>query len=139
MSFRGELAFLSNMYNCKVIIHGRTYPSAENAYQAYKSGFVCQKFETISPVSAKKLGRELTMRDDWEDIKLSAMDEILTAKFKNKSLLKKLLSTGQVILVEKNYWRDYYWGVCNGKGENHLGKILMGIRERNKPETGTVL
>lgn len=32
-------------------------------------------------------------------------------------------------IVEENSWRDTYWGVCKGVGENHLGKILMKIRD----------
>lgn len=43
-------------------------------------------------------------------------------------LKAKLLETGDAELVESNWWHDYFWGVCNGRGENHLGKILMKIR-----------
>ena len=31
-------------------------------------------------------------------------------------------------LIEGNTWNDTYWGVCNGRGQNHLGKILMKVR-----------
>lgn len=36
------------------------------------------------------------------------------------------------VVYKGNYWKDTYWGVCNGVGENHLGKLLMKIREKLK-------
>ncbi len=32
-------------------------------------------------------------------------------------------------IVERNTWNDTFWGVCKGKGENHLGILLMEIRD----------
>lgn len=29
---------------------------------------------------------------------------------------------------EGNTWGDKFWGVCDGEGENHLGKLLMEVR-----------
>lgn len=40
------------------------------------------------------------------------------------------MRTGESILIEKNTWGDTYFGVCNGVGENNLGKDLMSIRYR---------
>lgn len=54
-------------------------------------------------------------------------------KMSEPKLRSQLLSTGTAELVEGNWWNDRYWGVCNGRGENHLGKILMRIREELKP------
>jgi hypothetical protein len=42
--------------------------------------------------------------------------------------LALLLATGDMELIEDNDWDDTYWGVCNGAGENNLGKLLMKIR-----------
>jgi predicted NAD-dependent protein-ADP-ribosyltransferase YbiA (DUF1768 family) len=39
-----------------------------------------------------------------------------------------LKATGDEELVEGNWWNDTFWGVCNGVGENNLGKLLMKIR-----------
>jgi len=49
----------------------------------------------------------------------------------NSDLAARLLGTGQMPLVEGNNWGDMFWGVDvkSGKGENHLGRILMKIRE----------
>lgn len=34
-------------------------------------------------------------------------------------------------ITEGNYWNDKFWGVClkSNQGQNHLGKLLMNIRE----------
>ena len=40
-----------------------------------------------------------------------------------------LLATGEEYLVEGNTWGDKYWGVCGGIGLNHLGKLLMQVRD----------
>lgn len=51
---------------------------------------------------------------------------------KNSELGNKLEATGDSLLVEGNWWHDTFWGVCNGFGENNLGKLLMKIREELK-------
>ena len=57
------------------------------------------------------------------------MEKILRIKFRPKSYLAYLLTqTDPLYLCEGNTWKDTYWGVFNGVGENHLGKILMKIR-----------
>lgn len=73
------------------------------------------------------------LRRDWEEVKLDIMYELLKCKFdQNPSLKEKLINTGDRLLVEGNDWHDTYWGVCNGKGSNHLGKLLMKLREEYK-------
>ena len=82
-----------------------------------------------SPADVKRFGKKIPLRVDWKEVRLNVMREIVFLKFsQNQDLKKKLLATGNAILVEKNNWHDYFWGVCNGKGENHLGKILMTVR-----------
>lgn len=84
-----------------------------------------------NPKDAKKLGREVQLRSDWERVKLMYMYEICMCKFmQNPTLCKALLATGNCHLVEGNNWGDYFWGSVNGHGENHLGKILMDIRAK---------
>lgn len=73
------------------------------------------------------------MRSDWEDIKLQIMEDLLVQKFAYPELKEKLLQTGDQLLVEGNYWGDTFWGVDNKKGGlNHLGKLLMKIREQSQ-------
>lgn len=107
------------------------FPTVEHAYQAYKSTnqhdwVEISKLET--PGQAKKVGQLIKLRPNWNEIKLDTMEELLRMKFAIPELKTKLLETGDQKLVEGNYWGDVYWGVCRGKGENHLGKLLMKIR-----------
>ena len=131
--FFNEYSFLSNFYECTVEYNGLFYKSSEAAYQAQKCPFIANKFTNISASESKKLGKHVQIRYDWEDVKLSIMKEIVTNKFKqNPDLLEKLISTGNAELSEENYWGDKFWGTVDGVGENHLGKILMEIREELK-------
>ena len=73
------------------------------------------------------------MRTDWEQIKVGVMKDLVLQKFtKHKELKEKLLATGDAYLEETNTWNDIFWGVCKGKGQNHLGKILMEVRKEIK-------
>ena len=92
-----------------------------------------KNFLGLDPSSAKRKGRRVKLRDDWEEVKDQIMYEIVLNKFsQNEELRKKLIATGDEYLEEGNTWHDTYWGVCNGKGKNKLGKILMQVREELK-------
>ena len=91
-----------------------------------------------TPGLAKKMGRSVSLRPDWEDIKDDIMLEGLYRKFADDELADWLLDTGDEELVEGNWWGDRYWGVCNGVGQNKLGKLLMKVRSEIKKETGLV-
>lgn len=133
--FRGENYFLSNFYQAQVFYEGIAYDNSEAAFQASKSfnPKVRKTFQYNSGSTAKRRGKRVVLRPDWESVKLKIMREICYAKFtQNPELKQKLLQTGNCILVESNDWGDTYWGVCNGSGENHLGKILMDIRDELK-------
>lgn len=131
-SFRGEYRFLSNFWFVDVEFEGITYPSTEHAYVAAKT-LDEDKRRAISkvrtPGEVKRLGRSLALRPDWEDVKIDIMRELVTKKFKNSKLRSLLLATKDQQLIEGNTWGDTFWGVCRGKGSNHLGKILMQVRE----------
>ena len=129
--FADEYAFLSNFYEVPVTYNSLTFKSSEAAFQAQKCTERSKEFTALSASQAKRLGRHVNLRADWEDIKLQEMEKIVTAKFKqNPDLMQKLIFTGDEELIEGNTWHDTYWGVCKGIGENHLGKILMEIREK---------
>ena len=127
-SFRDEYFFLSNFYPVEIKLDGIVYPNAETAFQAQKTLDVEErrKFSMLkNPVQTKRLGRKVKLRDDWEEVKLEIMTEIVSQKFlQHPHLIEMLLQTGDEELVEGNKW-----GVCKGKSENHLGKILMKIRD----------
>lgn len=131
-SFREEYYFLSNFYHVDVEYDGIIYKNTEAAFQAQKVLDDNEKllFSDLYPHEAKKLGRRVKLRKDWNDVKDNYMYEICKAKFtQHDDLAEKLLETGDEELVEGNTWNDTYWGVCNGKGKNQLGKTLMRIRE----------
>lgn len=129
--FSGQYRWLSNFWLCPVVYDGRVYPSTENAYQAAKlvgkDRFV---FTSCSPGKAKRLGRELKNHTDWDNKKLGVMNAVLLQKFCHGSFLaEKLMNTIFMDIVEGNTWGDKFWGVCDGDGENNLGKLIMSIRE----------
>ena len=104
----------------------------EAAFQAQKES--CEKdkeqYTRMNPAQAKLVGRNCNLREDWEEIKEQTMYEIVKAKFtQNEALARLLLATGDAYLEEGNWWHDTTWGVCNGVGQNKLGKILMRVRE----------
>lgn len=43
----------------------------------------------------------------------------------------RLMDTGDEEIVEWNNWGDRYWGrdVSDGGGENHLGRLLIKLRD----------
>ena len=133
--FRGKYYFLSNFYETPVTWNGLTYLNNEAAFQSAKTFSDRECFTNLDPSSAKKLGRKVQLRSDWENVKDDVMYEICKAKFsQNTELKKRLLSTGNEQLEEGNTWGDKIWGTVNGIGENRLGKILMRIREELRNE-----
>lgn len=134
-NFRNEYFFLSNFYPAKIKYDGIKYLNNEAAFQAQKCIVATDKikFCSLNPSDAKRLGRRIILRNDWESVKISIMHNIVFEKFKqNPHLTKKLLDTGDVYFEEGNNWGDRIWGTVNGVGRNELGKILMEVREELK-------
>lgn len=136
--FYGEYEFLSNFHLAPVMYEGQMYRSSEAAFQAAK---VCDPekripFTTMDSYTAKKAGRKVTLRHDWNEIRDQVMYRICLDKFtRNPKLREKLLATGDALLIEGNHWKDTYWGVCDGVGQNKLGNTLMHIRGILKENT----
>ncbi len=133
MTFRGKFSFLSNMHSATFEWDGRTYQNSEAAFQSAKAldPAVRDQFSEMTGMVAKREGKKVQLRGDWERVKDEIMEEVVRAKFsQNPDLLQKLIDTGDIELMEGNAWHDTYWGVDvkSGKGENHLGIILMKIR-----------
>lgn len=130
-SFQGEYRWLSNFEPVDIVFEGELYPSVEHAYVAAKTldretrkGIA----KLSSPGAAKRAGRSLQIRADWDAVKLDIMRSLTRQKYLHAALRRKLLATGDAEIVEGNAWNDTFWGVCNGVGENHLGKIIMEVR-----------
>ena len=135
-AFTGKYAFLSNFYYAPITYLQHQYANNEAAFQAQKTVFSKeqQRFymkHLTNPVDARKLGRRVTLRPDWNQLRIRYMYEICLAKFiQHPELKQALLATGDAVLVEGNSWGDRFWGRADGFGENHLGYILMDIREK---------
>ena len=130
-SFRGDYSFLSNFFECPVTYNNLTYTNNEAAFQAQKCVSDSEKiqFTKLNPSEAKKLGRKVTLRKDWESVKIKIMKEIVREKFvQDPELAHKLIATGNAYLEEGNTWGDKVWGTVNGLGANNLGIILMKVR-----------
>lgn len=130
--FSGKYRFLSNYYCIRFCYKGNTYRSAEHAYQAEKCKFLNDAGRirlAASPVDAKRLGQKVALKDGFMDNRISIMEDIVQCKFvQNSSIAKLLIETGNETLVERNWWNDTFWGICNGVGRNNLGIILMKVR-----------
>lgn len=130
MYFREKYWFLSNMYPCELRINGLVFSCAEAAFQSFKTTDLEErkKFQNINGFEAKKLGKRIKLREDWNNIRLDVMDAVLKVKFKQHPELYKLLKSINEPIVEDNNWNDMFWGRCNGKGKNYLGCLLERIK-----------
>ena len=139
--FDGEFAFLSNFYPSLIAVDGIMFPTVEHLFQAAKTVSLVEREKiaaAATPGQAKRLGRNVILCDNWEEIKDDVMLNALRLKFAILSLREKLLATGNEELVEGNTWHDNIWGNCscdrckNIEGQNKLGKLLMQVREEIK-------
>lgn len=133
-----EYDFLSNFHEHPVVTPFGVFRTGEHYFQWHKAASEKDRqriAEAPSPGEAKRLGRTIKLRRDWEISKIQFMASVLSAKFSDPEMAALLLSTYPHELVEGNSWHDNIWGNCacrgcaNIKGTNHLGKLLMGLRD----------
>lgn len=132
-SFSGEYAFLSNFYGSPLLVPRLgLVPTLEHAYQGMKSTNAAEQVwvaAASTPVEAKRRGRRVPLREDWDAIRIPIMRDLLSLKFFfDTKLAIQLLATTDNQLVEGNYWGDTFWGVRKGQGLNKLGRLLMSRR-----------
>lgn len=142
--FDGAFRWLSNFALCPVTWQGVTYTSSEAAFAAGKTLDQQERLKIAAaagPGEAKRLGRKLTLRPDWDrKWRYVVMREVLAAKFADPGLAKLLVGTGQSLLIERNDWCDQTWGCCSCRrhaavpGRNLLGRFLMDQRALLQPE-----
>ncbi len=143
-AFRGPHDFLSNFYAADVEFEGAEYPTIEHAFQAAKSFDFAERRavkNARTASEAKRMGRKIKRRADWFDVSLEVMETLVRQKFtRYPELRTKLLETGSAYLIEGNNWNDRFYGAVydtnrnEWMGENHLGKILMKVRDELKLE-----
>jgi len=135
--FDGDYSFLSNFY-----FHsdGETVEHLFQAAKAITDEDREYVLSAASPGVAKKRGRAISLRPDWESVKADVMLALLRKKFAIPELKEKLLGTGDQELVEGNMWHDNYFGDCachrckEKIGYNKLGQLLMQIRDELRSE-----
>lgn len=126
-----EYGFLSNFYSSPIQYEGIVYPTVEHMFQALKALDIETRKKianAATPGQAKRLGRSVALREDWEEVKVDVMRTALQLKFSDPTLRAKLIATGDAELIEGNTWNDRFWGVCRGTGKNMLGHLLMELR-----------
>jgi len=164
IEFKNEKRFMSNMYPCSVkfdsnykkrfpmfIFDDMIYHSSEHLYQALKSkdprwheyirGLKNPKDTKIE--AHKLLSKEPSLfdgelsfqiRQDWDEVKVKAMELVLLLKFTQNEELKEKLLNQKGYIEERNCWGDMFWGTVNGKGKNNLGRLLMILRDKLKED-----
>jgi len=141
--FADKYYFLSNFFVDEIKYKGKSYQSLEHAYQSQKTTSDSEHDwikNAPTPEKAKYFGKKIKIRKDWDDVKLDIMLNLIRIKFEKPELKKLLLETGNEELVEGNYWHDNTWGNCTCvncktiEGKNHLGKILMKVRQEIRDE-----
>lgn len=138
--FRDDTRWLSNFTKCKIEINGVIYPSVENAYMSMKSRDKEWKKRcvTLSPAQSKVEANKIQLRENWDEVRIQAMNHCLKQKFNQEPFKSKLIATGNENIQEGNVWNDTFWGIdltqTPNVGENHLGRLIMNIRETLKDE-----
>jgi ribA/ribD-fused uncharacterized protein len=142
--FQGENRFLSNFWVEKNNRPNENYFQApktldEEARQIILNAPTAHESKRLgSPAGfrelSERLGRPITLREDWEEVCQDVMYWSLGRKFKDPDLRARLLATGDAYLEEGNTWCDVRWGVCycakhKGTGTNWLGQALMRLRD----------
>lgn len=134
--FTNKYEVLGNFSRFAVVMGGDSYNTVEHAFQAAKTMDPKERAEIraiTGPHEAKRRGQEVTLREDWEQVKDGVMLQLLRQKFdpgSRKTAPWKLVDTWPRGLFEGNKYRDNYWGcdVDTLRGRNQLGKTLMRVR-----------
>ena len=144
--FSEDRIYLSNFYPVKVEFEGLIYPSVEAAFQAAKTLDINKRIEFVDkpPAESKRMGRQLRLRSDWNEVRLGIMESLVRQKFQSHPELLEKLSKEISPLVEWNYWHDNFWGRCSCSKcqslpwTNHLGRILDRIAATEKEPQLTI-
>lgn len=130
-----EFYCLDNFSSFKVEWDGYLYASLEEAYQTAK--FLKSAPEIAEEIKKSHSAHEAQkiafankdkVRSDWQEVKLTIMEELLRKKLQQNPYVKqKLLQTKDYIIVEDSP-KDNFWGWGKDRtGENHLGKLWMKL------------
>lgn len=134
--YEQDFYVLSNFSAFNLEWKGLTFPTSEHAYhwEKFTPNYTALRDyirQAPSAHEAFKLAErnKHCRREDWDDVKVDVMRDILRAKAQQHPyVMRKLLATGDRELVE-NSWRDGFWGWGPHRdGQNMLGKLWMQVR-----------
>ena len=141
IAFRGPYRFLANDSWCKVIFDGVEYPSVTHAFQSAQTLDKNKREEirkTLRFKNVRRIGAVAPTRFDWSKIQLAVLEDLLRQKFAQPKFRKVLLDTKDYKLINGDHRGETFYGmIYTGNkwlGENHLGKLLMKIREEIRGE-----
>lgn len=126
----------SNFAFYPIKLKGKLWPTTEHYFQAQKFADPAHQKKirnAKSPMEAARLGRskKVPIRKGWESCRLSVMETAVQAKFSQHPELRDLLLSTQNRKLVEHTSNDSFWGDGgDGSGENHLGRILMRIRDQ---------
>lgn len=131
----GEYGYLSNLYKRGIVFEGRYFDCAEKAYQYGKPkdrNVADWMINAPKPHLVAVLAHALLafdIREDWNEIKVGRMRDVLREKFQQApDLREKLIATKDAVLIEESK-SDAFWGLGKkGNGQNMLGILLMEVR-----------
>ena len=136
----GPLGYLANYSNHGFYKNGIYYKTVEHYYQSEKfdnKEITENRINATTPKEASNIGRDRNniRKPNFKQIKDDVMYEGVLEKFRqNKDIQEKLLETGNEEIREMTI-DEYYWGVGKDQsGENHIGRILMRVRDKIKEE-----
>ena len=139
-----EFYVFDNFASFAVDYRGRRWSTSEHAYQA--SHFFETAPELVDEIHKARSAHEAykiakanadKAPDNWNDVKVGIMEEIVRAKCEQNPYIKqKLLDTGDLEIVEDSP-KDDFWGWGKSRdGRNELGKIWMRLRDELRREEG---
>lgn len=107
------------------------YFSGEHLFQSLKAQRLSEHEYVrcaANPFEAKRRGREVALRKDWEEVKGALMVAVLLLKFcQHKNLRKELIASHPQPIVEAR--KDPIWGQgSDGNGLNMMGHALVMAR-----------
>ena len=130
-----ETPWMSNFFPAEVWMDGEEYPDVETAFATAKTVDPAERAvvrATRSPGAAKRAGRRVTLRPDWNEVRVEVMRALIEEKFAvGSALASLLLETAPAEIYEANTWGDRFWGVdaVTGEGATWLGRLLMLRRD----------
>ena len=144
-AFQSHHAYLSNMYQCRIVYEGLEYKSSEHLYFAemarhYNKPDLAEEIRnTKDGYAAKRTAKKIVAGDDWDQVKIKIMKKVIHLKFdQNPGIRDKLLAT-QGYLYEATKADSFSCGMSLSQAKdidqnsitqgNHLGKILAEYRD----------